>query len=247
MVDISFIIPLRGREDQIDNCLKNIDNYYSSYDYEIIISYQKDNFLFKKGQLINLAAKKANGSMFVIQDVDARHLRKLDLYRHHHGFVGFNKREIVLDIGDGFVERTGKYISRGIGSLFIISKQRFFESYGFSNIYFGWGAEDYSFAWCRAKLHMSPGVLGHVNHPRALNLKKDSPEWRKISLNYLKLERSQHIDYSCDSVYHTIADEVESERISEKVMIYYFSNIRVSEDFGQMEWYSKQVEIDRRI
>ena len=248
MVKVSFIIPLRGREDQVDNCLKNIDNYYSCYDYEVIIVYQKDNFLFKKGQLINLAAKKANGSMFVIQDVDIRHLRKLDLYSRPHGFIGFTKRETVLDIGNGFVKRTGKYVGRGIGSLIIISKQRFFDSYGFSNVYFGWGTEDYSFSTCRAKLKLSSGVIGHVSHIKAIkNLKKDVPESRKISLKYLKFEHTKGVDYSRDSVYHTLADELGSEKINEKTIIYYFSNFRVSEDFGQMEWYSKQVEIDRRI
>lgn len=247
MTKVSFIIPLRGREDQIDNCLKNIDNYYSSYDYEVIIAYQKDNFLFKRGQLINLGVKKAKGDMFVIQDIDARHLRKLDLYKNLHGFIGFSKRETVFDISDGFVERTGESLDHGVGSLVIISKKRFFDSCGFSNIYFGWGTEDYSFAKCRAKLHPSLGVLGHASHPKALNSSKDRPEWRKINLEYLEFERSQGVNYSCDSVYHTIADELRNEKIGEKIMIYYFSNIRVSEDFGQIEWYSKQVEIDRRI
>ena len=137
MVEVSFIIPLRDREDQISNCLKNIDNYYSDYDYEVIIPYQKDDSLFKKGQLINLAAKKANGSTLVIQDIDSRHLRKLDLHHYLQGAIGFTKRETVFDIGDGFVERTDENLSRGVGSLFLISKQRFFDSHGFSNVYFG--------------------------------------------------------------------------------------------------------------
>jgi len=244
VMKVSFLIPLRGREHQVDSCLKNIDNYYSSYDYEVIFAYQKDNFLFKRGQLINLAAKKAKGDMFVIQDVDTRHLRKLDLYSNSHGFVGFNKREKVFDIGDGFVERTGKYVGRGVGALVIVPKQRFFDSFGFSNIYFGYGNEDYSFVRQRAKLSMLPGVLGHADHPITIGL-KDIPPWRRINLDYLKFERTQHVDYSCDSVCHTIADELGSEKINEKVIIYYFSNIRVSKDFGRMEWYSKQVKLDK--
>lgn len=237
---ISFIIPLRGRQEHVNNCLDNIQNIYHDYNYEIVIAYQDDELLFKRGQLLNLGAKQALGNILVMQDIDTRYLEKENLEKCSIvGCLPFTKRENVIDLGKGVVKRTGKFVAHGAGAFMIISKKKFFATHGFSNIYFGWGCEDSSYTSYRIKLPRLPKILGHVAHPEYPIY--SSATWFVSNHKYYSWEKRQK-NFSSDSINHTIADM--RNEISGKVKTYYFSNIRVSKDFGQMDWYNKQVEME---
>ena len=245
MIEVSFLIPLRGRQNQIDNCLTNIEICYGNYEYEVLFAYQDDDTLFKRGQLINLVAKKAKGNVFVIQDVDTRHLRRINLNKIREGCVGFSKRETVFDIENGRIKKTGKYLSAGSGSLVIVTKQKFFDSHGFSNVYFGWGYEDISFAQCRANLSYLKGILGHAYHSPNKS-KENLAKNYLLNRSYFSFERIYN-NFITDSAVHTMANEREQNNSGQKNITYYFSNIRVTSDFGQKDWYQKQIDIEKRL
>ena len=73
---ISFIVPLRDRLELLKSLVKNLEENFT--DFELIIAYQDDNLLFKRGQLMNLGFQKSKGDVCIFQDVDIRHLKRID-------------------------------------------------------------------------------------------------------------------------------------------------------------------------
>lgn len=167
--EISFIVPLRGRENMIAGFEYNIQQIFGNYAYEIIYVHQNNNKLFRRGQLCNIGFQAARGNIIIFQDIDIRHLRpivpKTLLNQLQAPFVAFDKITQLEEFAPGHYNllETQERPS-GWGACAIFTREQFILSGGFSNLILGWGAED-NIMQKRANFVRYKQDLGHVKHP----------------------------------------------------------------------------------
>lgn len=151
MIDCSFIISFRDREEHLSKLLPQLQAVAKSYNYEIIIAEQDDNEKFQKNSLYNLAAQKANGTYLVFHDVDyypsdnVQYLPKTDTPYYPVGKVVFLDSEDnakPLDKIPGGYRNFHNTVGDHSGGVFTLSKDLFFRTKGLNPYYKGWGKED---------------------------------------------------------------------------------------------------------
>lgn len=229
-IDVSFIIPLRGREDHIRGLFHNLQETFNSINYEIVFSIQDDDKRFRRGQLCNLGFMHSVGDVVVFQDVDIRHLRPIDFvslcYKMKRPFVAFDSIT-QLQEDSAFDYKMLKTDKRpyGFGACAVFTRQQFIASHGFSNLIVGWGGED-NLMHSRAnflRLHQS---LGHVQHDAPGPIHNTA--W--YQRNHKLLENECNRSPQNDSMLHTIAERTRIKR-EDNVTYCYFSNITVPPNF----------------
>lgn len=147
----SIIISYRDREPHLIKLLPRLHDIFRKGDYEIIIVEQDDNDKFQKNSLYNIAAKRANGELFIFHDVDyypasgVSYDTDEDIPLYPVGRVKF------LDAND--VERKYEDIPAGYrnfhvdvgdhsGGVFVLHRNLFQKVNGLNPYYRGWGKED---------------------------------------------------------------------------------------------------------
>lgn len=195
--ELSFIVPFRGREDQILGLEHNLKKYFNKFSYEIIYVNQKDEKLFKRGQLCNIGFKYSSGEIIIFQDVDIRHLRELDfkklLEEYKKPFVAFNK---ITQLNE---RRLGEYEyietedrPFGFGACSVFYKEQFIVSGGFSNLIFGWGSEDNIINERVGEFVRYQQDLGHVYHkPLRKDAKIFDSNWYKNNKKMLLSDKER--------------------------------------------------------
>lgn len=151
MIDCSFIISFRDREEHLGKLLPQLQEIAKKYTYEIIIAEQDNDEKFQKNSLYNIAAQKANGVYLIFHDVDyypsenVQYLPETDTPYYPVGKV------IFLDETDNIkpIEKVpGGYrdfnttVGDHSGGVFTLSKELFFRTGGLNPYYKGWGKED---------------------------------------------------------------------------------------------------------
>lgn len=236
-IDLSFIIPIRGREDQIAGLEYNISKYFQDYNYEIIYVHQNDNKLFKRGQLCNIGFKEAKGEIIIFQDVDIRHFRKIDVKKlleyYRAPFVAFDQITQIYEhkLGEYQNIKTEKRIN-GWGACTVFNRKQFIESGGFSNLIFGWGAED-NILNERTHFKRLNQNLGHVYHSASQDIKSKSYK------NNVSLWTSiKNIDSKKDGINQTIYN-INKKIKNSNILNLSVVNIRVPNDYEYISLYEK--------
>jgi len=236
--DISFIIPIRGRDDQIKGLEYNINKYFENFSYEIIYVYQNDNKLFKRGQLCNIGFKESRGEIVIFQDIDIRHLRYISfkeiLNNFKKPFVAFDK---ITQLHEN---ELGKYEIKqteerpfGWGACSIFYREQFMISGGFSNLIFGWGAED-TIMNERSNYYRYCQDLGHVWHePMRFNVDIHNAKWynNNKEMFYSDGNRDKYKDGYVQTLYNV--EKIQNDNIQ----ILNVDNITVPDNFEYMELY----------
>lgn len=212
-VDVSFVVPLRGREDQVDGLLYNLESMFGGINYEIIFSIQNDNRLFRRGQLCNIGFRHTKGDIIVFQDVDIRHLRYIDFirlsYEISHPYVAFDAITQLEEqkLCEYKIIETKKRPS-GYGACAVFTRQQFIKSHGFSNLIIGWGGED-NLMNQRVGFRRLYQDLGHVKHEPSNSASVKKSDWyrRNVRLWQNDNKRLRHLD----SYAHTVAKEERHE------------------------------------
>lgn len=198
--NISFIVPLRGRETMIAGFEHNIQQMFGHYAYEIIYVYQNDNKLFRRGQLCNIGFQAARGNIIIFQDIDIRHLRTFApntlLNQFQSPFVAFDKITQLEELAPGrynFLETQER--PSGWGACAIFTREQFILSGGFSNLILGWGAED-NIMQKRAGFVRYKQDLGHVKHPSMGYANTVKMPWYQNNRNFWLSDnqRDPHLD-----------------------------------------------------
>lgn len=234
----SFIIPINdNRIDRLKACIANIREYFDNS--EIVIAKQDDNYLFKRGQLINLAVPKTKHHLLVFQDVDMRWLRRIDI------------REIMLEINQPYIpfdsimqfdEYDDKLVFRSYmndkrfstGGVNVFMREQFYAVNGFSNIPVGWGCEDCIMAYRvnpefpYPQMQRIRNVIGHIFHEAKFKNVSEMP-WHKY--NYQARQTEKQRDKTLDGISQTEADEIGCLDF-DGCKVYLFKNIRYSDDFA---------------
>jgi len=241
---ISFIVPLRDREDQVSGFIYNIKKYYK--DFEIIFCNQADKLLFRKGQLSNLGFKKAKFDIVAFINVDYRFLDYVDIVKeineYKNPFIPFTKGKRIKEpsLGNYVVIEENHVNMGGVGGCQIFTKEQFIKSNGYTNLIFGWGPDDVAMSQRTTFVFTKyPHSMGHIFHSKGGSY---------ISLR--TENRHQCFDPPAtpvkDSFRHTAADELEHKIIESNVIRYNFKNIRVTDNFEYMDRYNAQCEFEKK-
>lgn len=241
-MNISFIVPCRGRTEMCSGFIFNIRKYYP--ESEIIFCNQKDSLLFRKGQLTNLGFKLAKHDIIAAINLDYRFMEYVDLISELDKYkvpcIPFSFGKLIVEKARGEFEVVLEgHNHDSVGGCVVLTKEQFEKSCGNTNLILGWGPDDIVFAQ-RIKMYKKlPYAMGHVQHP------KTSTHKSMIDCNrqqcYCPPTKPE-----LDAYYHTVADVLESKVLSKNIIQYSFKNIRVSDDFGYTDRYNQQIAVERK-
>lgn len=178
MIDYSFIISYRNREEHLRKLLPRLREVMEGETYEIIIAEQDDQEKFQKNSLYNLAATQAKGALFVFHDVDYYPAENITYRTSENtpfypvGKVIFlddsDQPKSLFDIPAGY-RNFSNDVGDHSGGVFVLSKSLFLKTGGLNPYYRGWGKEDddtrdrlrlLGYSWERN----SNGVFYALNH-----------------------------------------------------------------------------------
>jgi len=221
----------------------NIRKYYPNS--EIIFCNQKDNLLFRKGQLANLGFKLAKHNTVAFINLDYRFMEYVDLIseldKHGVPIIPFNHGKLITETSPNVF----KVILEGhnhdsVGGCVVLTKEQFEKSYGNTNLIFGWGPDDIVFARRLKSYKKLPHTMGHVQHSKTIAHK-------------MLMSCNRQMCYcppttpELDGYIHTAADKVGSKILSENIIQHDFANICVSEDFGYTDKYNQQIAVEKKV
>lgn len=143
MKHLSLIIPYRDREEHLKKFIPNITKHLSSakINYSISVIEQDNKKLFNRAKLFNVGfeIKKGKSDYFCFHDVDlVPENEKCD-----YSFINGVARLSTYVSQFQYIERPEHEIGGGIT---LIDKNSFLKINGYSNKYWGWGAEDDDFS-----------------------------------------------------------------------------------------------------
>lgn len=239
---ISFIVSYRGRKEMMPGLIFNIQKYYP--ESEIIFCSQKDNLLFRKGQLTNLGFLLARHEIIASVNLDYRFMEYVNLIaeldKHKVPVIPFSFGKLIREKELGVFEIVLEGFNHdSVGGCVVLTREQFAKSGGNTNLILGWGPDDIVLARRMGSYKKLPYTFGHVEHP----LTSGGP----------MKARNRHVCYNpptkpkLDGYTHTIADKVGRTSLQKDVVLYDFANIRVSNDFGYMDKYNQQLAAERKV
>lgn len=229
---ISFIIPFHtNRADQLNPLCLNINTYYP--DSEIIISEQDDNTLFKRGQLCNLGFTHSIKDVIIFLDVDIRFMHKLNfegmMSKYNQPYLPWDHRCEISESNNIITLLNERhYTLQGYGGCSVLTRRQFILSNGFSNLCFGWGAEDTILNIRVDGFKRIPGDLYHVKHESFRKEFNPATDKNVIRNRHILKTHSSRPPES-DSYLHTTADKTIFK--SNNIQHIKFKNISVTPDY----------------
>ncbi len=147
----SIIIPYRDREEHLEVLLPRLQQVFSKYDYEIIVSEQNDSDNFNLANTQNVAAQYATGNIIVLHQVDyyptddvSYEIQDQPILPARRGiFVNsdFSKRN-YYDIPGGYRKWETEIDENFYGGVIVMRKEHWDTINGINPLYKGWGNED---------------------------------------------------------------------------------------------------------
>jgi len=135
MSHLSIIVPYRDREEHLSKFIPFINNseYLKELNYDILVVEQDSQKPFNRGKLLNIGALESNeADYFCFHDVDM--LPIISDYSKVH-----NPTHLAAEAEQfGFKLPYNNYF----GGVTLFDRNSFYKINGFSNDYWGWGAED---------------------------------------------------------------------------------------------------------
>jgi len=132
---LSIIVPYRNRKEHLDKFLPAIEScrFLDGIDYEIVIVEQEDGKPFNRGKILNIGAVYSkNSTYYCFHDVDMLPISS------DYSYVSIPTHLASEAEQFGFKLPYNGYF----GGVTLFDKNSFNEINGYSNDYWGWGAED---------------------------------------------------------------------------------------------------------
>ncbi len=151
MIDYSFIISYRDREDHLSKLLPRLKTIMEGKSYEIVIVEQDDRDKFQKNSLYNIAVQHTRGRLLIFHDVDyypgenISYDTKVDIPFYPVGKVYFlDENDQPRDLHDipGGYQNFHNNVGDHSGGVFVLSRELFDKTNGLNPYYKGWGKED---------------------------------------------------------------------------------------------------------
>lgn len=139
MKKLSLIVPYRNRESHLSIFVPYMIEYFKNINYSINIIEQLDNKPFNRAKLLNIGFEltKINYDYFCFHDIDMLPVCEESVYEYVE-----NPIHLAM-----YVEQFNWNLAYNdyFGGVTMIDKNSFIKVNGFSNDYWGWGAEDDDF------------------------------------------------------------------------------------------------------
>ena len=207
---VTFLIPNRGGKD-LEKTIKNIHDIYSDLNKEIIVIQQEDNLPFMRGQLYNIGVKFSTGDYIALTDNDIYHFRKLPLFDIYNAYkkpiIGFKWiSQVNYNNGHPKIVKN-QLMLNGMGAFNFMAKSDFMKVNGFSNLYIGWGNEDWEFMKRFNNDYVRvPQNLGHLMHPWRANVNP-----KNTDINRKNFKNFNNRDFMLDGIKQTTFDLISEE------------------------------------
>lgn len=248
MRDVTFIIPNRGGK-HINYVIKNFKNTFNSYfdKIEFIVVNQEDNEIFKKGQLYNAAIGYVHTEYIGLLDNDIVNLDEFDPIKVYNeigkAYVAFDKIAQIelVSRGEYKVLFTEPRIC-GFGAFVFTKTEELKNCNGFSNLCFGWGAED-NIIGLRLNVGRYKHVMGHIQHPRRNNLNIENREFNNSI--YLLYKQGRELDAYKDGWTQTTFDVAYNKKRGD-VRTLGIRNIGISDDYAYIDKYNKAMSLAKK-
>ena len=240
MSEVTFIIANRGGSN-IDYVIKNFkDTFCDFFDgIKFIVITQGDTLSFKRGELYNIAMNYVDTEWVGLIDNDIINIDKFNpiaVYDNFGGpFIAFDKIAQVTLKEDGKYDITAiEDRTYGFGAFNFMRKYDFEQSGGFSNLCFGWGAED-NILSCKIRFKRYIHTLGHITHVRRVN---DAPELTSFNREVYKKYVRGSINHQKDGYRQTTYTEI-GKSVNGDTLELTVSNIGVVDSFEYMDLYNE--------
>ena len=199
---LSIVVPYRDREEHLNEFIPYMENseFLKDLNYEIVIVEQDDK-PFNRGKLLNIGAVESPyADYYCFHDVDMLPISSDYTYTPNPTHLAAEAEQFGYKLP----------YNRYFGGVTIFDKHSFIKANGYSNDYWGWGAEDDD-VMLRCVLNEIPtsrknGRYKSLAHERNIakdlydeNLKKyfsfSSPEGQKDAMSKINLDGLTTLEY----------------------------------------------------
>jgi predicted glycosyltransferase involved in capsule biosynthesis len=134
MEKLSIIVPFRNREEHLEQFLPTMEklDLLEDINFEILIIEQEEGKPFNRGKLLNVGAKESDSTYYCFHDVDM-----IPIVSDYSSIS--NPTHLAAE-----AEQFGYKLPYDgyFGGVTLFDRASFYKINGFSNDYWGWGAED---------------------------------------------------------------------------------------------------------
>ena len=187
---LAVVIPYRDREEHLSLFIPHTHKFLTDagIDHSIIVVEQEVGKSFNRGKLKNIGFDlgKSDHDYFALHDVDM-------LPSNVDYSYPKNPTHLASKVGD----RTDILYSNFFGGVVLFNKEDYIATNGYSNEYWGWGAEDDDFSW-----RVIASGLTRENRPgEYLDLAHEKKVYREEYFNNIrKLKSFDGINFKTDGV-----------------------------------------------
>lgn len=210
---LGVIVPYRNREEHLKQFLPHMREYLNKQgiSYTIYIIEQEQGKAFNRAKLLNVGFLEADKDCdyFVMHDVDMLPQN-----------VDYSYQELPTHLAAAASQfNYGLPYEGYFGGVTMFSRKSFCKINGYSNEYWGWGAEDDDVLYrCHlANLNVqrqSPGILKSLSHDRVI----DQQDYHK-NIDRIREMWSKKLDWENEGVNSCKYSVVERNETSERILI----------------------------
>ena len=243
--DITFIIPNRGGK-HIDTVINNFKTTFQKQfnNINFIVIEQCDNELFVRGQLYNIAFNYVNSKYIALIDNDIYNFNTFNIIEQYEKFngpyVAFDEiTQISLNENNtNYTKLKSEKRYAGFGAFSVMKYEDFEKVNGFSNLCFGWGAED-NILNEKLKFKRMIHILGHITHQR-----RNTQNIKATQNNQSILSKYKYgeIKYSDDGYKQTTYNVI-YDKINNNIRYIGVNNISVVNSYKYMNEYINSIKI----
>ena len=214
---LAIVVPYRNRKEHLDKFLPAIEScsFLDGIDYEILIVEQEDGKPFNRGKILNVgAAYSKNSTYYCFHDVDMLPISSDYSYVSSPTHLASEAEQF------GFKLPYNGYF----GGVTLFDKHSFIRINGYSNDYWGWGAEDDDVMFrCIAKGIRPARKIGRyssLSHERVITQDLYNENLRKF-FDFKNAPSLEFINQKIDSDgLNTLAYElIEEQKLSDKATL----------------------------
>lgn len=207
MKKLNFIIPYRNREKHLEQFLFHIPEFLIGFEtkYNIYVINQTEDKLFNRGKLFNVGVLLSDGDYYALHDVDLMPLEADYSYIEKPTHLSSRISEFKYKLP----------YSSNFGGVTLINKEDYYKFNGFSNEYWGWGAEDDDLYQRIVKSGLSPdrrcGKFLSLKHAKIGRY--GNPNYNN-NLKRLNDVKSGLIDFNLDGIKQTTYNLIKTEKLN---------------------------------
>ena len=195
MKKLAIIVPYRNREEHLAEFVPHMNKHLP--DADIFVIEQADNRPFNRAKLLNVGVALTNGyDYYAMHDVDMLPEPEVD--------YSFPDKPTHLATACSQFDYKMPY-AEYFGGVTLISRRDMLMADGYSNHFWGWGAEDDEFRnrllFSGLELDSRPGRFTSLGHLRDVNWQLHAANVKRLRTGRPSVDGLSHCNFAIDSYY----------------------------------------------